>query len=537
MTNFVTPESKKPRAVLDKQDLGPKINVKNSLGSNSVLENEVIQFIHQMNSIISVLKNTQEDIVKSDWSLMSNPQKQFAIDVFCWKKDDFDANNFQRLLPFILEGLKNNPLASRVLFNSYEFHLFLKQKFNFYDFDQEEQNYPNDDNYFISKDFSFIFCYQENEKFIDEFELILEQIIQSVGSEYFISKLQISQGDNLFTLNEEAYQLRNSRLASSGYPNYEESLEWQTRPRYSRSNIMIENQKDYSGSHNEVTTKSALIKNKNEKNDVSLGLLKTLQAVFEYKKSNEEFDFSASEILLKESMDDVILHTKLGKSVSNDIENADFKNLYRAGKAFRKDLSAKVLEFRKFVIETEVEWSWFGDLLTNTIDDVENIQNVPVNESSPFNLRSTLGINNFKMLLEFWKKNKAIVLFYYSFKNDNEVVRNWSSYNYKLSEVNIEPMILSDFMCYFLDKVFALDNKIGLVWDDLVVFVKRWTALNVEEQDALIIEFINSKFEIKCETKIFSTYLNYLISQELLSINLIEIDQNERKYISGIILV
>lgn len=528
-----SPSIPKPVMLKDQlsfSQLGQKLNLASSDVSTSLTV-----FIVEMNRLIESLKHQSalsESHSETSWQKLSSNEKQFIIDVFCWSKDEFSVSKFYQLLPHILDSLENNPQAAVLFFNSYEFHLFLKSQFDFYDFDQEEQNYPEDDNFFITKDFSFVFHYQNGEKSSEYIEGILDLVLQVAGSENFISKLQISKADSYQMLQEEAYGAKNSRLASAGYPSYEEAIEWQTSLPQAKYENTKNEQIDFSSAEKKVE--------KQTQSFPAHSLLRTLQAVFEFKKSNQDVDIIESEKILKESLEEVLFYIKLGKNYlfNNGQKNSeDYKILYRSGRTFIIQGQKKSAEFRVSMIGQNFDWNFLGDTLGNICEDFSclSIKTGNVNVAA-YSLSSTENINDALNLMKLFIQHREILSHYWSLYKG--IPNNIKFLNYSKDQINFEVLLTSDLMDFVLrQKKPSRQAGVQLSINDLIQFSNDWKQIKGPARFEIINIFIQ-QFDLGIkESEIITIFIMNLISSEIESLNILNMKPDDYRHVGGALLV
>lgn len=495
----------------------------------------LVKYVSEMNRLLSSFAQSAtthlENDVSQSWIKLASNERQFLIDVFCWSKDEFSAAAFAKLLPYILISIKDNPQATFTLFNSYEFHLFIKSKFEFYNFDQEEQNYPESDNFFITKDFSFLFQYKDNELFTEEVELVLEKILQVVGSEYFISKLQISNADTYQLLQEEAYNWKNTRLASAGYPSYEDSLVWQTP--YNLKSIRTTDLLTLESP--ESNSKSIV---KSDSDGANYDLISTLQAVFEFKKSNEEFDFEFPEKILKESLEEVLSYVKLGKQylMSTGSSISVTKDLYRIGRTLLIEGKKAVKEFRSILLNQSFSWDFLGDTVISIADDFSSMKLVtPKNLLHQYTLSNYVGVKNALALIKCIRENLSLIEHYWDKYQVYKTNSSLNFVNYRNDQITWETLFLTDFINGVLK---VKDNK-SLSVMDLRSFVSVWKDSSVEEsqeQMNIFIDRFNLKNTVK-DREILCSFLANLIKIEILDLDYSAMMEDDYKFIGGVLLV
>jgi hypothetical protein len=530
-------------------NLGPKIE--------SYEFTDLTAFVSEMNRFISCVSQnssrevniSNEENLNSLWQSFTTSEKQFVLDVFCWRKDEFSVEKFSRLLPQIIQTIKNNPSAAFVLFNSYEFHLFLKSKYNFYPFDQEEANYPNDDHYFLSKDFSYVFHYAEYEKTADEVEEILDIILQVVGSEYFISKLQLSAADSYLSLEEDAYSQKKSRLESSGYPSYEDALEWQVP---FLKNDLNKNMKFISSSikqdheHEVIHKKNSLPSNISEQVNSNFSLVKSLQAIFEFKKSNLNGNDEIDENLMKDSMNELLYFTKLGKGYlekNYGKSNEDFKFLYRLGKTLFKNGKDKILEIKNEALKMNIPWIFFGETIGKIADDIllENYKrNSTIRHKEYYEINSVEGFARSLELVDLYLKNLDLIKHNYLALNKIITDSKCMFINFDREDVHIEAMIMTSFINYVLSmKQNNFEIKYLLPLEKLKGFIESWKNLADSEKLKLLSNYIEESNLIDKDHKINTSliFLNNLMNMELLDLDFNALSVEDYKHIGSVLLV
>lgn len=508
---------------------------------------EIAAHVAEMNRLIGSLKNQDLDqdsnvAGQKSWFHLANSEKQFILDVFCWNKDEFSVEGFADLLPQIVKSIQGNPAAAFTLFNSYEFHLFLKAKYDFYPFDQEEANYPEDDNYFLSKDFSHVIHFQDNERTSADLEEILDLILQVVGSEYFISKLQISAGDSYQMLMEEAYIAKNSRLASSGYPSYEEALEWQvpllvTRPP-ERVGLIV----NISNEGKQDLLKTNSTHNGKSSQNTSYDLLKTLQAIFEFKKSNLNSDQEITEVLLKDSLQELLYFVRLAKDFMKKEHKVkqleDYKYLYRLGRTLFNEQKKLVLEIKKSCFNYSFNWSFLGETINNITDDVLLLtRSIWNNHRSIYGIGTVEGFNRADQLLSFIQGNLSFIDSYHKKFQNCFILSKKTLVNFKVEDISFEVLLLTDFLNYTLDS--KSSDDLVVTKNNLSRFVQDWKQLDIASKELQMYNFLkkcNLSLD-KMQIDTFKLFMSHLISSEIMELDFDSLCNEDYQHVGSVVLV
>lgn len=515
-----------------------------SLSTNTVGSHLIATHVAEMNRLMNCLQCNEVNGSLSDqkinqWVALPNNEKQFILDVFCWLKDEFSVEMFSQFLPQIHQTIKNNSSAALNLFNSYEFHLFIKAKYDFYPFEQEESNYPEDDNYFLSKDFSYVFHYRDNEKTADELEEILDTILQVVGSEYFISKLHISAADSFQLLSEEAYTAKNSRLASSGYPTYEDAIEWQVPLLHTElKKIRLKSLPHKESSSLQKITELQMVDSPSKNREYNL--LKTLQAVFEFKKSHLNKLTDVSESLIKDSLQEVLYFIRLAKSYYKkdaiDITD-DSKQLYRVGRSIFNENKKLVLELKSTLMKKDINWNFLGDTLGNIADDIlfMNI-NQKLGNKNPYSISTQNGYEDAVNLISFFVKNTEMVCNYYlKIRNCTEGQNNFL--NYVTGDINIEVLLVTT----FLQGIMKQSDKtlLAIKTDELVELMRKWNMWDENIQRDKITTFFKELNIVDQaeDAEVFHQYIRYLINSEIQELDYASMNKDEFKHVGSVLLV
>lgn len=520
------------------------------------LLNTVSFEIKAMNSKDNKLTKSHElngSLENYAWDNLTNSQKQLALDVLCWKKGDFNSACMAELLPILLQAIKTSPSFAVSLFYSYELHLFLKTHFNFYQFDTEEQNYPEDDRYFMTKDFSFVFQYDHSITSTSEIEEVLEQILMVVGHEKFISKLNLSAAESFMSLQEEAYNHRNNRLQEISYPYYEAALEWQTP--IILPNIGV----DYKTSIPAITNVTTAGTNfdltadqdrqvSNIENSLELhSLIQTVQAVFEFNQAND-LDLGIDGYVKKfqESMQEVLYFIKVGENFQRYF-NMDLhkgrktaKVSYRVGKTVFNQMNKDISILRKNIIQDGIEWNFLGDTIQSLADDITLVSSRKSLSLTKFfkdNYRpwsSILEIKTFiNSLIENYNVIKAYWFKYSKIKNEIST----SSVNFNNDTPSLETLYLTGFVSYVLNGV--SDEYVS--WEQAKNFTHRWKKLSDnndrELQRNYIVSYLNTLGITEMYSKCWLAFTDLLVESELSGeLDLDIMSHHDLKHIGSVII-
>jgi hypothetical protein len=150
-------------------------------------------------------------------------QRQIFLDLDLWEKDALDLESFEFWVASY-SLLEKDELREEFVKGS-EFHLFLKARFNVWTFDQEDPEYPEHDNYFLSDDYLLLFEYDESFEYASEVQALIKTLYSEWGLERAYTHLFKLTVDSFLVMQEDEYQDKRDRLLSSGFVDYYQALE------------------------------------------------------------------------------------------------------------------------------------------------------------------------------------------------------------------------------------------------------------------------------------------------------------------------
>ncbi len=153
----------------------------------------------------------------------SKEQREVFMDIDLWQKDEIDVEHFTYWLQSY--ALVEDDQVKTDFVTSEQFLLFLKSRFNVWNFDAEDPSYPDHDNYFLTDDNQLLFEFDENFPFVDEARGLIRHLYYELGVEHAYIFLFKMISDSYTVLQEEQYQLRKNRLRDYGFVDYIDALE------------------------------------------------------------------------------------------------------------------------------------------------------------------------------------------------------------------------------------------------------------------------------------------------------------------------
>lgn len=422
---------------------------------------------------------------------LSKRQRQAISDLSLWQRDKLDVEHFVGLVEAYAHCGDDQVMSEFA--KGHDFLLFLKGRVHIHTFDAEEPEYPDNDYYFLTEDNLLLIEYDEDFEQVDEIKTLVKSIYSDLGVEYAYTLLFKYVADAFSIMEEESYQRKKSRLRDFGFIDYYEAFEYlgtfKTHKQIDKfldkkslpvPNLSNEQLSQALHSRSLVGYKSInLIEDElfKIKDDKRLQFLRfhllrfingtlTLNGALKSGRTNISDSNRKTESLFLLGYD-YLIKRKQHPEISI-FEVYDFFDCYKVGnslvsieqKSLKKALSESIFDEADYL-------EFLGDRLKKTIEAAYRVEHYPKNEEDFTTWRENLLF--IKDILPFAQQ------FYKAFqelKLDGKLQDSFY-YNYELSDIDLEALILSSFIHYSLDHY---ENsgapKMGVLIDELIEFTK-----------------------------------------------------------------
>lgn len=169
------------------------------------------------------LRATSKEFAASVLPRLSTEQRQALLDIDIWKRDEIDPHAANWWLETY--GLCQDRDVRGEFVKSEDFLLLLKCQCVIATFDQEDPEYPDNDNFFVTEDRQLLISYPENFPYAQELEQLVKDLYTELGVENAYAHLFKMVSDSYLILEEENYQLKIERLRDFGFVDYMTALE------------------------------------------------------------------------------------------------------------------------------------------------------------------------------------------------------------------------------------------------------------------------------------------------------------------------
>ncbi|MBT3583262.1 MAG: hypothetical protein HN509_00030 [Halobacteriovoraceae bacterium] len=503
----------------------------------------------------------------------SKEQRQAFRDLDLWQKDELDVETFQYWVK-AYATCPNESIRSE-FFNSEEFGLFLKGRFNIWTFDEEDPEYPDHDNYFLTDDHLLLFEFDDNMDLMHEVRGLIKDIYSEKGVEHAYAMLFKLTVDSYMGLCEEQYQRKKDRMRDFGFVDYYDALEMDNvipslellgnfinKKTNATANIDSEGLKQ--GLHS-----TSILAFKGKMDNFS-GELEKVQT--EKRLQYLQFSFvrlingtiSANQAI----KDGPMAMTRIGnntrglltlgfsylqklyangdvvwKSEEGLFERFDFLDIYKIGNTLigliRRDLKKNLKEFKFEENQEAFLGSFWGEFLDQiydlppTISDKfeEPPREIKTVEDYELALKKANSLND---LIPFASK------FYQVFEKLKSTGHLQDSYylNYKVDEIDLETILLNSYANYLLGNIGEkYSSKMGLDLDEFKKFtsiVLTQDGKAIKKQDKL--DLFLKEFGLE-KIRDFSTYLEFLLEHHLTGYDYSNLTFEEYKHVGGPIIL
>ena len=418
------------------------------------------------------------------------------LDIDLWHRDDLDPESFS-IWPAIYHKASSPELKVEFV-RSEQFALYLKGMMTISTFDEEDPQYPDHKNFFLTPDHLLLIEYEESYPYVEELQSLLRIFYSEVGVENAYTHLFKIVADSFTIFQEEQYLLKKNRLRDYGLIDYYDALEM-LAPMNSMGQV-----ENFISSRGPSSGKvDALLKNQ-----VSIR-----QAVAAYQEKFDSIHQELSQITSSERMDFLhfnfllFINATLGqrdafkksglaigeagregrfllllglshlKSLRNFGEQSalavfDFLDLYRIGVSLlniQRTLLKSALAKNGFDrLERE---AFLGGALQQLIEDSFRTPPLGVEDHRGFE-RWRADLQCLGELLPFISQFHAS----YQSLQEQGAIRDDYYLNYRVAEIDFETLLLSSFINFELGHYSREqhDPKMGITVDELKTFCQKY---------------------------------------------------------------
>lgn len=169
------------------------------------------------------LRATSKDYAATILPRLSPEQRQALLDIDIWKRDEIDPHAANWWLE-TYSMCQDQQVRSEFV-RSEAFLLVVKCQCVVATFDQEEPEYPDNDNFFVTEDRQLLISYPENFPYAQELEQMVKDLYTELGVEYAYAHMMKMISDSYLILEEEQYQHKIERLRDFGFVDYMTAME------------------------------------------------------------------------------------------------------------------------------------------------------------------------------------------------------------------------------------------------------------------------------------------------------------------------
>jgi hypothetical protein len=522
--------------------------------------------------LYTALKAATPSQVASCLDKFSLRQRQIFLDLDLWQKDDLDLESFEFWITCY--SLVEQDEIREGFAKSSEFHLFLKAKFNVWTFDQEEPEYPEHNNYFLSDDYLLLFEYDDSFEYASEVQALIRSLYSEWGQENaytFLFKLTV---DSFLIMQETEYQQKSDRLLDSGFLDYYQALElFSTFPNISwiehfvRSRVPNTSTIDlfgkqqllssnaiapYTDQMDRVREELVRVKDSKRSDYLYFNFIRFVNGSLSLENALKQGPLTISTIG-KEARGwmqlgfSYVLEQRVFTDEDEGIFGSfDFIDLYRIGKSLvqleLKKIKRVLTEHHHQKIEAR---SFLGRYLNEIIDDsLERPPSLSRRESESQTINKVEYYRDWQPLVELVVEIQpfvaALELEFKSLVEDQRVMDEFY-FNYKVEQIDFEAVMISSFANFLLETNKAGQQKMGLTLDEfkqfvaLVVDSKIGKVSNLESLtnsiDSFIINFGMNK------VKNITQYMLDILRDQLEGYDYGALGDKDFQYIGGAIIL
>ncbi len=548
---------------------------KNIEDIEKLVENSMDLSVVPLQPLYLCIRGTSQDYLASILPKLSKKQRSALIDIDSWSKDNLELNSFSFWLETYSKCQKLDIVKEFV--SSQDFFLFLKGQFNIATFDLEDPHYPEHDNFFVTDDNQFLFEFNKDFNQARETQYLVKVYYSVFGTEEASFNLLQLINEPFFTMQEEVYENRVSRIRDFGFVDYFDSLVFRSAfASIKELDKFIQNKVQVTGdldAHNKNQTlhRSSLMSFRKGLDNVHDSLLNIKE---EKRRDYLQFNFVRlinGTIALDDSLKSGSLAmTKTGektkqkiqlgfnyvleqsKEKKNIFERFDFSDLYKIGhsllylgkKGLKKDVESSSFNSDNFEFFLGAHWSQF---LQHSFDEVIKFFNPETENFEELEHYSDYKVwveqsQTFRQLLPF------VETFFQTMQNLLKEGKINSEFylNYSAENIDFEAIVLSSFVNYCLGH-FEKDNvnKMGLTVEELKTFASKYFIQNKSEY------YFKTQKDAKTKKKMeefskqfgfhvvdnFNQYLELIIHQNLDGYEFDSLENEDFKHVGGPILL
>lgn len=524
------------------------------------------------------LQTSNKDQVATILPKLSSEQRQALRDIDLWKKDQFDPEAGIYWIE-VYSKVENEAVLLEFL-KSEDFLLSIKSQFTVSTHDQEDPQYPEGDNFFITDDDLLMIEYNDDFTHANELKRMIKKLYEDMGVEYAYTFLFKMVADSFIQMEEENYNEKKERLRDYGFVDYFEALNFETIfPTKEQLDTFVTKKKGATGkvealSLNQSLHASALvsyqhglnglkeelekIKDSGRQQYLQFNFIRLVNGRITIEEALKEGSLALAQAgqRTKQALElgfDYIQQTRLFLNMEGLVfENYDFTDLYRVGhsllemtkKKIKKDLQGTPFEKEDIEFFLGMYWNSF---LENSFEEitkykfdgsskaheVSNYQHYLVwNKAADSLIESLPFIEKFFETIQHLKNENLL--------NDDYYL------NYSTENIDFEAIIISSFI-NFSQGTYEKDqgSKMGISIKELKQFYHDFFSKNGEEylikgeEDKVLREKIHSFVEKFGLSKIpdFDRYLYQILLEQMNGYEVDTMSEEDFRHIGGPILL
>jgi hypothetical protein len=169
------------------------------------------------------LKNLTPNQVAEYLPRLSKEQRQLIQDLDLWFRDELEPDQFDFWVQSFAQVMDDDVRGE--FSTGVSFLMYLKGRFNIWTFDQEDPQYPDHDNYFLTDDGLLLFEFHEDFPYIAEVRALIRELYAQMGVENAYTWLFKMVSEGAFSFLEDEFQMKKGRLNDAGFVDYYDALE------------------------------------------------------------------------------------------------------------------------------------------------------------------------------------------------------------------------------------------------------------------------------------------------------------------------